>query len=235
MRGGGPGADGRVAAAIPAFEAEATIGDVVRGTRAILADVLVVDDGSSDRTAEAARAAGARVVRLPCNQGKGRALRTAFHDLFGRGFTAVVTLDADGQHLPREIPRLLAAADGGRPADLVIGSRAHLFAGMHPMRRASNRLSSRAISWFAGRAFEDVQSGFRYYTRALFDTVGFPEPRFEAESAVVVRAVRRGLDVRCVPVELAEPDGRATSHYRPLVDSLRIAEAVVQARLEKRA
>jgi glycosyltransferase involved in cell wall biosynthesis len=224
-----------VAAAIPAFEAERTIGEVVRGTRAILKDVLVVDDGSRDATSEAAKAAGARVLRLPHNQGKGRALRTAFDDLFGRGFDAVVTLDADGQHLPHEIPTLLAAANGGRPADLVIGSRAHLFLGMHPVRRTSNRWSSRAISWFAGRRFEDVQSGFRYYARSLFDAVGFPEPRFEAESAVVVRAVRRGLDVRCVPVELGEPDGRATSHYRPLVDSLRIASAVVQARLEKRA
>ena len=225
----------RVAAAIPAFQAGATIGAVVRGTRAVLGEVLVVDDGSQDGTAEAARAAGARVLRLPSNQGKGRALRTAFDDLFGRGFAAVVTLDADGQHLPHEIPALLAAAAAGRPADLVIGSRAHLFAGMHPLRRTSNRWSSRAISWFAGSRFEDVQSGFRYYARSLFDAVGFPEPRFEAESAVVVRAVRRGQEVRCVPVELGTPDGRSTSHYRPLLDSLRIAGAVVQARLEKRA
>ena len=222
---------GRVAVAIPAYQAAATVGDVVRGARRLYDDVLVVDDGSSDHTAERAAAAGARVLRHGRNLGKGRALRTAFDDLFDRGFDAVVTLDADGQHLPEEIPRLLRAAgeDGG--ADLVIGSRAHLFERMHPMRRTSNRSSSRAISFFAGQMFEDVQSGFRLYTRKVIDRAGFPEPRFEAESAVVVRAVRLGLEVRCVRIALGEPDGRATSHYRPLVDSLRIAGAVVRARL----
>jgi len=225
----------RYAVAIPAYEAAGTIGDVVRGTRRLCHEVLVVDDGSSDATSARAAEAGARVLRHGRNLGKGRALRTAFDDLFDRGFDAVVTLDADGQHLPEEIPRLLevAGADGG--ADLVIGSRAHLFEAMHPMRRTSNRSSSRAISWFAGQRFEDVQSGFRYYTRRVVDRAGFPEARFEAESAIVVRAARLGLEVRCVRIALGEPDGRATSHYRPLVDSFRIAGAVVKARLQAAA
>jgi glycosyltransferase involved in cell wall biosynthesis len=225
----------RYAAAIPAFEAAKTIGDVVHGTRRLCGEVLVVDDGSSDATSARAEAAGARVVRHAHNLGKGRALRTAFVDLFDRGFDAVVTLDADGQHLPEEIPRLLEAAEAEGGADLVIGSRAHLFEAMHPVRRTSNRSSSRAISWFAGQRLEDVQSGFRYYTRRVIDRAGFPEPRFEAESAIVVRAVRLGLEVRCVRIALGEPDGRATSHYRPLVDSLRIARAVVKARLQSAA
>lgn len=221
----------RVAVAIPAFDAAGTVGDVVRRTLAVISDVVVVDDGSRDGTAAAASGAGARVLRHPRNLGKGRALRTAFADLFGNGCDAVVSLDADGQHLPEEIPRLLRAAGENGGADLVIGSRAHLFEAMHPVRRTSNRSSSRAISFFAGRRFEDVQSGFRLYTRRVIDRAGFPEPRFEAESAVVVRAVRLGLEVRTVRIALGEPDGRATSHYRPLVDSLRIAGAVVRARL----
>lgn len=222
-----------VAAAIPAYQAEASVADVVRRTRALFEHVLVVDDGSDDATGPAAAASGARVLRHPRNLGKGRALRTAFSDLFARGFAAVVTLDADGQHVPEEIPRLLEVLGTG--ADLVIGSRDHLFARMHPARRASNRWSSRAISCFAGRPFADVQSGFRVYTRGLVDRTGFPEPRFEAESAVVVRAARLGLRVVCVPVELGFADGRTTSHYRPVIDSLRIARAVVRARLQMRA
>jgi len=222
-----------IAAAIAAYDAADSVGEVVRRTAQVLSEVLVVDDGSADATAAAARAAGARVVSHPENRGKGQALATAFADLFGRGFDAVVTLDADGQHLPEEIPALLGAAGGPGGADLVIGSRDHLFAAMGRVRRTSNRWSSRLISAAAGLGLADVQSGFRLYTRRLIAATGFPESRFEAESAVVVRAARRGFRVVAVPVRLGFADGRCTSHYRPLVDSLRIARAVTRARLER--
>ncbi|HEV2844170.1 MAG TPA: glycosyltransferase family 2 protein [Thermoanaerobaculia bacterium] len=222
----------RVAAAIPAYQAAPSVGAVVRGALQLLPEVLVVDDGSSDATAEEARRAGARVVSFPCNRGKGAALAIAFQDLFGQGgFDGVITLDADGQHLPEEIPKLLQVAERGE--DLVLGVRDHLFGDMSALRRASNRLSSKAISFAAGQRLADIQTGFRYYSRRLVETVGFPETRFEAESAVVVRAARRGFRVITVPVRLGFADGRTTSHYRPLIDSLRIAGAVTRARFER--
>lgn len=223
----------RFAVAIPAFEAAATLAAVVRRSLAVHPDVVVVDDGSEDGTGDVARACGVPVLVHPVNLGKGRALRTAFDHLFARGYDAVVTLDADGQHPPEEIPKLLAAWEGG--ADLVLGTRAHLFAAMSRVRRASNGTSSWLISHVAGADLPDCQTGFRLYTSALIATVGFPEPRFEAESAVIVRAVRNGFQVVGVPIRLDEPDGRATSHYRPVVDSLRIAGAVTRARLESQA
>ena len=222
----------RLAAAIPAFQAAASIGDVVRRTRDILPEVLVVDDGSSDGTGEAARAAGAEVATHLVNRGKGAALATAFRTLFDRGADAVVTLDADGQHLPEEIPKLLEAGRGD--ADLVLGTRDHLFAEMVAARRIANRLSSLAISWAAGSPLSDVQTGFRLYRRRLVEATGLPEARFDAESAVVVRAARRGFVIVTVPVRLGFADGRTTSHFRPLVDSLRIARSVVRARLDTR-
>jgi glycosyltransferase involved in cell wall biosynthesis len=221
----------RIAAVIPAYQAAPSVGAVVAGMLRLLPDVLVIDDGSTDGTADAARQAGARVISLPCNQGKGRALAAAFDDLFGRGCTAVVTLDADGQHLPEEVPKLLALAG---EADLVLGIRDHLFAGMSSVRRAANRISSSAISFAAGRRLSDVQTGFRLYRRELIAAVGFPEARFEAESAVVVRAARRGFRIASVPIHLGFADGRTTSHYRPMVDSLRIAGAVLRARWQVR-
>jgi glycosyltransferase involved in cell wall biosynthesis len=220
----------RAAVAIPAYQAAPSVGQVVRGALAVLPEVLVVDDGSADATAEEARKAGARVISLPANRGKGAALAAAFKELFTQDYDGVVTLDADGQHLPEEIPKLLAAAEGG--ADLVLGVRDHLFGEMSGVRRAANRISSRAISLAAGQPLTDIQTGFRYYSRSLFESVGFPEARFEAESAVVVRAARRGFKVATVPVRLGFADGRTTSHYRPLLDSLRIAGAVIRVRLE---
>jgi glycosyltransferase involved in cell wall biosynthesis len=221
----------RLAVAIPAFEAARHVAGVVERCRAIVPEVVVVDDGSTDDTGRVAAEAGARILSHEVNQGKGRALRTAFEDLLGRGFDRVVTVDADGQHLPEEIPQLVAAHEAG--ADLVIGTRDHLFRNMSALRRFSNTASSRAISTVAGLRLRDVQSGFRLYTAHLVRSTGFPEARFSAESAVVVRAARRGLRIVGVPIRLAVVDGRGTSHYRPLVDSLRIFAAVTQARFER--
>ena len=215
----------RIAVAIPAYQAVHSVGLVVNHALPIIPDVLVIDDGSDDGTAHAAAAAGAEVHSFPHNRGKGAALNAAFGILFSRGFTCVVTVDADGQHLPEEIPRLLEI-----DADLVLGTRDHLFAEMGTIRRISNRLSSSAISWAAGQPFSDVQTGFRLYTRTLIEQIGFPESGFEAESAVVVRAARRGLRVASTPVRLGKADGRGTSHYRPIPDSLRIAAGVLHAR-----
>ena len=222
---------GRVAIAVPSFQAARWLGPVVEGCLALLPDVVVIDDGSDDGTGDVARRAGAEVLRVPENRGKGHALRLAFDTLFGRGFEAVVTLDADGQHMPSEIVKLLECwQETG--AGLVLGTRDHLFAGMSSLRRFANTASSRAISAVAGQMMMDIQTGFRLYTPELIRNTGFPEPRFEAESAVVVRALRRGLQITTVPIHLAVVDGRKTSHFRPVIDSLRIAKAVARARLE---
>lgn len=220
----------RAAIAIPAFQAGPFVGEVVRKARCHGLEILVVDDGSDDDTGARAMAAGADVVRHPVNRGKGCALRTAFERLFSAGFDAVITLDADGQHAPEEIPRLLDAAGDG--AQLVLGTRLEHFSRMCRLRRLSNGWSSWAISKVAGRDLVDAQTGFRLYTRQLIDLTGFPEDGFEAESAVLVRAARRGCRIMAVPIHLVIADGRGTSHYRPVVDSVRIALAVTRARLE---
>lgn len=221
----------KIVAVIPAYEAAATVGPVVRDTAPYVDSVVCVDDGSRDPTSAAARDAGATVIAHPHNRGKGAALRTGLTAAFQRGAGAVVTLDADGQHLPDQIPELLRGLAAG--ADLVLGCRAATFAAMSPLRRASNRWSSRLISMVAGQRLHDVQTGFRIYGRELFVRLGLRGCGFEAESAVVVRAARAGFRIVAVPIRMAQADGRATSHYRPLRDSLRIAGAVAWAGLRR--
>ena len=234
-----PSSARRLAIAIPAYQAGPYVAGVAERAQTMarsidcVEHVLVIDDGSSDDTASAARACDCEVVSHPRNLGKGVALRTAFDTLFARGFDAVITLDADGQHLPEELPKLMVAFEPG--VDLVLGTRSHLFEGMSFLRRWSNRLSSRAISFAAGRALVDVQTGFRIYSRSLLERVPMIGDRFEAESAVVVRAARAGLTINSVPIELGFADGRHTSHYRPLADSLQIARAVIGARFQPAA
>jgi len=223
--------EGLLVAVIPAYEAAPSVGEIVRRTIEQNLEVIVVDDGSSDDTAAVAEAAGATVLSHDSNQGKGAALRTAFSRIAGRNFAGVVTLDADGQHLPEEIQKLEQAWREG--ADLVLGTRDHLFRDMSRVRQTSNSLSSQLISFAAGAQLSDVQTGFRIYSRDLLLAVEFVGDGFEAESAVVVRAARQGFEISAVPVELGFADGRCTSHYRPLVDSLRIAGGVIRARLEK--
>ncbi|MEA2162012.1 MAG: hypothetical protein QOK37_139 [Thermoanaerobaculia bacterium] len=214
---------------IPALNAERTIGAVVRDCKIVNDDVLLIDDGSSDRTAEMAGDAGAQVVRHAVNRGKGAALKTGFAYALEHGFDAVITLDADGQHLPAEIPKFLAArAEGG--GDLIIGGRAHLFGQMLPRRRFANRVSARSIAFASKTNVTDSQSGFRLYSAHLLRNVRLRTDGFDLESEVIVYAGCRGFKVVTIPIDLGFVDGQSTSHYKPWLDTLRIAWTVTRAR-----
>jgi len=233
-----PEAGGRGAAAyvgvIPALNASSTIGPVVVGTLRHLPRVLVVDDGSTDDTSDRARAAGAEVLRHPDNLGKGAALCTAFeHVLAGRPVDAVITLDADGQHDPEDIPLFLELHRSARPS-LIVGSRARDFAAMWGPRRAMNRFSSASLRVFSGVDLPDSQSGFRLYDAAFLGRLRLVGRRYEAEMEALMRAAEWRLPITSVPIHLRVVDGRATSHYRPLRDTCRIVDTVLRQWLRRR-
>lgn len=217
------------AAMIPALNAAPSIASVVTATRAQLEDVVVIDDGSTDATGALARECGATVLRHEVNRGKGAALKTGFGWALERGFDGVITLDADGQHLPGEIAKFVRAR-AERGADLIIGGRAHLFAEMLPRRRMANRFSARSISMVSGVSISDSQSGFRFYSAKLLRTVELRTDGFDLESEVIVRAGRGGFPIETVAIDLGFVDGVSTSHYRPLADTLRIAWTVARTR-----
>jgi glycosyltransferase involved in cell wall biosynthesis len=224
----------RVVVIIPALNAAASLERVVVESRRQLDPVVVIDDGSTDATGEVARAAGAIVLRHSVNRGKGAALKTGFTWALENGFGGVITLDADGQHLPSEIPKFLRERTAGA-ADLIIGGRAHLFGGMLPRRRAANRFSAWSISIASGVRITDSQSGFRFYSSNLLRNVSLGTDGFDMESEVIVRAGRGGLKIVTIPIDLGFVDGVATSHYKPLLDTLRIAWTVTRVYLGMRA
>lgn len=217
----------KACALIPALNAAHTIARIVAEVRRYIEPVVVVDDGSSDATGEVAKAVGAIVLRHDANRGKGGSLKTGFAWALANGFDAVITLDADGQHLASEIPKFLAA----READLVIGARDHLFEHMLPRRRNANRFSAWSISKCAGVRVPDSQSGFRRYSANLLRNVKLRSEGFDLESEVIVLAGKRGFRIVTIPIDLGFIDGIATSHYKPVKDTLRIAWTVLRARL----
>ena len=163
-----------IVALIPGYNEAPRIGPVIVGTLEHV-PVVVVDDGSTDGTAERAREAGATVIEQRPNQGKGAALRAGFRRVIDDGAEAIVTLDADGQHDPAEIPRLAAAWAANPRPDLVIGRRS--FRSMPPVRRLSNELGRIAFSWAVGRPIPDNQSGYRLVSRRLAEaTLASDEP-----------------------------------------------------------
>lgn len=220
---------------IPALNAARHLGDVVGGCdeQSFRGRVIVVDDGSTDETGPAAERAGARVVRHPVNRGKGEALRTGFEIAISERARAVVSMDADGQHVASEIPKLVGAWRETE-ADLVIGSRDHLFEQMVPRRRLANLASAKMISLCAGITVRDSQSGFRLYTSRFLTEIDYRSSGFAAESEMVVVAGRRRMKIVETPIRLGFVDGVTTSHYRPVLDSIRITLSVIAATIRPR-
>ena len=220
---------GDVVVLIPALNAARSIGPLIAEAKQHVERVLVVDDGSSDGTGDVARAQGAVVIRHDVNRGKGGALKTGFAWVLEQQLDGVITLDADGQHLPRQIPLFLEHRRT-TGADLIIGGRAHLFDGMLPRRRMANRFSAWAVAKASRTNIQDSQSGYRFYSSRVLREIPLRSEGFDLETEVIIRAGVRGLRVEQIPIDLGFVDGLSTSHFKPLLDTLRIAWTGFRAR-----
>jgi len=224
------GASGRsILALIPGYHEAPRIAAVVEAARLHL-PVVVIDDGSTDETADVAGAAGATVLRQRPNQGKGAALRAGFRYALDAGAEAALTLDADGQHDPAEIPSFLAAWSAGG-ADLVVGGRD--FRRMPLVRRLSNTIGGLAFSWAVGQPIPDNQSGYRLISRRVMESMlTSQETGFAFEVEMIATCVRERWPIRWVPIRTiyaGEP-----SHIRPLAHGREFWRAVRQARARVR-
>ena len=218
---------------IPAYNEEHAVVGTVADVRAAAPDLelLVVDDGSADTTAEAAERAGAHTLRLPFNTGVGGAVRTGLRFAYYGGYDRAVVIDADGQHAPGDIPALLAALDGG--ADLAVGSR---FAGAGATYRIgrTRRGAMRVLAWITrrvtGQRFTDVTSGFRAFDRRAIElfATAFPSEYLADTVEVLLIAFAHGLCVTEVPVHIGprQTGKPSTRSARLVLNYLRLLVAV---------
>ena len=209
----------KTAAIIPAYRQEQHISDVVRRTRRQLDHVLVVDDGSSDNTARCAREAGAEVIVHSQNCGKGEAIKTGLRHWLDRQFIHVIILDADGQHLPEEIDRFIAAAAQAGDRSFFLGNRMNNLTGMPFVRRVVNRYMSNRISRICRQEIPDTQCGFRMLDRQLIPELLEGGNRFDYETEMLIIASRKGYRIESVPITTVYSD--EVSKIHPARDTIR--------------
>jgi glycosyltransferase involved in cell wall biosynthesis len=214
---------------IPAYNEEQRIAPVVVGALEHI-PVLVIDDGSQDGSTRAAQEAGAQVIQQIPNQGKGVALRRGFQEALDAGYEAVITLDADGQHAPGEIPSFLEMFNKQK-SDLIIGKRD--FNLIPPVRRLANSLGRWSFSWAVGQSIPDNQSGYRLLNRRMMEAVlKSDESGFEFEVEMIVICIQLGYSLDWVPIETIYRD--EGSHIHPLRHTLEFTRMVLQTRQRMR-
>jgi glycosyltransferase involved in cell wall biosynthesis len=220
----------RACALIPAYDAESTVGQVVSGTLRVWPErgaVFVIDDGSRDGTAAAAREAGARVLTHARNQGKGAALRTGMEAAAAAGFDAAVTIDADGQHPPREAVRLIEIDPD--PRAVILGIRDLTRDGAPRASQISNQISNFFLSLFSRRALHDTQCGLRRYPLPLALDLGGRDDGYAFEAEIILRSIAAGVRLVEVPVRVFyPPPAERITHFDSVRDPARIIVRVVK-------
>jgi len=215
-------------ALVAAFNEEAHIADVVKGAAIHASPVVVVDDGSTDDTAARAQAAGAVVISHEQNRGKGCAIRTGLAYALKQDRSHVLFLDADLQHDPAEIPRLVAHAERGT-GDLVIGEREFRRDEMPAARYHANIIGSAILSRFVGADISDSQSGFRLIRADLLRRVRLTGTGYEIETEMLIKLARLGATVDRITVRRLQYEG-ANSKIRPFWDTFRTCLLAVHYR-----
>ena len=213
---------------IPAYNEATTVRDVAMRARQQCTNVIVVDDGSTDGTSQAVAGLDVTVLRNEDNLGKAGSLVRGFEHALAQEAIAVITLDADGQHASEEIP-LLVKQSLEDPSAFLIGARRRDQRKTSFWRYLANRIADFWVSWAAGQPIEDSQSGFRLYPASLLRQIDLNHDRtssFVFESEIVIEAARRGFVCRNVSVSVTRRSGPRSSHFRPILDIVRITRMV---------
>jgi len=218
----------RVAVVIPAFNEAATVAEVAEAALRYTQTVFVIDDGSQDDTARQLAGLPVRLIRNDVNLGKAASMARGFVAALEQSMDAIITLDADGQHLPADIPRLLEAA-AEYPGDIIIAARLTGRERMPRLRRFGNWQADFWVAWAAGYPIRDTQCGYRLYPAALLEQLvvrGGRRNSFVFESEVLIEAARNGCYARCISIDTIYARSARSSHYRAASDTAHIIAMV---------
>ncbi len=213
-----------VIAVIPAYNAESTIKQVVYKVRRKVARCIVVDDGSSDNTGKVAKQSGAELIIHVTNRGKGAAVKSAFDFLEHENFKYIALLDADGQHEPGEIYRLVQQAKKMR-ADVVCGNRMKNPKGMPWLRVVTNKTMSKITSWLCRARLSDTQCGYRLLSRRVVENIKIKKSNFEVDSEILFGASKLGYKITEATVSSIYAEDHS-SHIHPFRDSVRFLHLI---------
>jgi glycosyltransferase involved in cell wall biosynthesis len=215
----------KILALIPAYNESQHIGKVITQASSFL-PILVVDDGSTDGTSDIVKQTGASLIEVKPNQGKGNALKTGFTWALKQGYDGVLTLDADGQHDPLEIPTFLQEIENTHP-DLVIGYRD--FSSMPMVRRFANTAGRVLFSWAMRQPIRDNQSGYRYISaRLMKESMDSKLSSFEFEVENILTCLQNEMILSWVPIKTIYADEK--SHIQPIKHTINFIALVNRVR-----
>ena len=209
---------------MPTYNNAGTIAKVISDVKEFAADVIVVNDGSTDTTAEVlASIDGIRVIDYPKNKGKGHALKLGLQQAYNWGYRYAITIDSDGQHYADDIPTFIDKIEE-KPDSLLIGARNLTAENMPSKNTFANKFSNFWYKVETGQVLSDTQSGYRLYPLERLQNIHFITRRYEFEVEIIVRAAWRGVNVENVPIKVYYPPvEERISHFRPLQDFTRIS------------
>ena len=215
----------KICVIIPTYNEEKIIASVLKKTRALNLDVMLVDDGSTDSTVEIAGKNAAIILKNKQNRGKGAALKKGFDYALKRDYQFIVTMDGDGQHDPASIKEFIARQRKTN-ADIVIGNRMRNTENMPLIRIVTNRFMSWIISLASKQHIPDTQCGFRLIKRKILENITLLSSRYDMESEIVIKSAKKSYKIESVPIEAIYRGERSKIH--PVLDTLRFIKTYLR-------
>lgn len=215
----------RTCVIIPTYNESKTIAGLIRQVQSNGLEVIVIDDGSSDNTADIAEASKVFVLRNVRNLGKGASLAKGYDFALAQGFDAVISMDGDGQHSCDDLAAFIHKAESSGVA-IVVGNRMNSTKQMPLLRVATNRFMSWLISLVTGQRIPDTQCGFRLLKKELLEKFKLSTSKYETESEILIQAARLGFKIESVPVRTIYSGQK--SRINPFVDTLRFLRFIIR-------